>query len=84
MWRLETTGPLWQVLATLNVCIGQTSQVHPESVQMMTEGQRFIGVMSIGVDENRSARLVFNGTPDPDQGTLTVTLEFQILPPSAE
>lgn len=83
MWRLDTTGPLSEVLADLNSCIGQTSIDHPESAQMMTEGQRFIGVMTLGVPSDRSARLVFCGTPDPDQGTLTVTLEFQILP-SAE
>ena len=83
MFSLDTAGPLDQVLADLNACIGQTVETFPESAQVMTEGQRFIGVLAIGKDGQQPARLTFNGTRDNDLNTMSVALTFSILPPTA-
>lgn len=85
MFALDTAGPLAQVMRDLNECIGKTSLNFPESAQLMTEGQRFLGVVALGMADTQPARLIFKGQRDADLGTINVTLTFSILPlPPAE
>lgn len=80
MFALDTAGPLAQVMRDLNECIGKTSANYPDSAQLMTEGQRFLGVVALGKDDRQPARLIFKGQKDDDLGTINVSLTFSVLP----